>query len=255
LDIPEKPSTSTAIFTFSGWDTDFTLVQTDLTIKAQFAEETRLYEVIFIDGNGRIFDKQYIEYEKAATAPGIPRKAAFGDYAYRFTGWIQDFSNITCDIVVNSRFEKIDRYYTVTFINYDNTILKIQEGVEYLSSATPPEEVPPKPSTEQYVYAFNGWDKDYTAIEGDSELVAQFTESLHPFTVIFLDGNGNVFAEQIVLWGQDGTLPEGTPCKDKDNDYIYTFSGWERLPNNIKENTTIGAVFSTIDRYYCYFLR
>ena len=60
---------------FSGWDKSFDCVKTNLTVKAEFEEQDRYYQVIFIDGNGNVIDIQSVVYLGSATEPSvIPRK-------------------------------------------------------------------------------------------------------------------------------------------------------------------------------------
>ncbi|HOO23392.1 MAG TPA: InlB B-repeat-containing protein, partial [Clostridia bacterium] len=247
---PTKPATVDTVFVFAGWDKEFEKVQENLVITAQYTEEERLYEVIFLDGDGKRFDTQYIGYRKAANNPGgIPTKEYLEDKAYRFTGWDKTFDCITENTTVKALFEEIDRYYQVTFANYDGTELKV-ETVEYLRSATPPDTTPVRDSDPQYEYTFAGWDKDYTRIEGEIIIYATYTASIRYYEVIFLDGDGNVFDSQQIEYATSAAEPLGIPRKAAHDNVAYKFTGWDKDFNNIIEDITINAVFTQIDRYY-----
>ena len=83
-------------FTFTGWDTDFRCVTSDLIVKAQF--DVNYYYVIFV-ADGVVFNTQDIAYGEAALDPGIPTKTG-----HVFAGWDLDFQCITGDLTVNARF-------------------------------------------------------------------------------------------------------------------------------------------------------
>ncbi|MBQ6920485.1 MAG: hypothetical protein IJQ72_01125 [Bacilli bacterium] len=69
--------------------------------------------------------------------------------------------------------ETITNKYTVTFLNYDNSLLfrtEVEEGMPaiYLGST------PVRPETSDYRYEFNGWDKDLSAIYANLATTATY---------------------------------------------------------------------------------
>lgn len=62
--------------------------------------------------------------------------------------------------------------YTVTFKNYDGTVIGTQQ-VQYGQSATAPE-TPKKPSDEKFDYKFDGWDKDFSKVVSDLTVTAVY---------------------------------------------------------------------------------
>lgn len=63
--------------------------------------------------------------------------------------------------------------YTVTFLNYDNSLLfraTVDEGMPAVYEGT----TPTRPETEEYRYEFSGWDKDLTAIYSNLATIAQY---------------------------------------------------------------------------------
>ncbi|MBP3411803.1 MAG: hypothetical protein J6K89_00930, partial [Oscillospiraceae bacterium] len=70
--------------------------------------------------------------------------------------------------------------YTVTFKNYDGTVLQTQtvhkgETAVYTAAA------PVKAHDSKYHYSFKGWDKALTNITSDTTVTAQFTSTAHSF--------------------------------------------------------------------------
>jgi len=247
---PQRQPDIDTVYVFSGWDKEFDCVTENLDVFALYDEETRYYEVIFIDGNGKRFNTQYIEYgQPAAEPPGMPRKDPYGNEAYRFIGWDKDFDCIVEDTVITAQFEAIDRYYEVMFVNYDGTVI-LSQTVEYTFSATPPQETPQREPDNKFVYIFIGWDKPYDCIMEDTVITAVYEMALRPFSVKFIDGDGNIFNEQTVLYGQDASLPQGIPTKSAEGDFAFKFVGWVGQYTNITADTEIFAEFEPVQRYY-----
>jgi hypothetical protein len=68
------------------------------------------YTVVFKDEDGTILDTQEVLKGKGATAPDAPVKEG-----YNFSGWDQDFSNVTKDLEVKATYTA-KRYFTVVFV-------------------------------------------------------------------------------------------------------------------------------------------
>lgn len=119
-------------------------------------------------------------------------------------------------------------YYTVTFVDYDGTVLKT-ETVAGGNSAT----APSNPS--RTGYQFTGWDKSFTNINSDLTVTAQY--SILTFTVTFKDWDGSTIKTQTVNYGGDALAPTGMSREG------YTFKGWDKTFNNVTSNLTINAIY------------
>ena len=87
-------------YLFRGWDISFKKVTSDLEVHAKMEKYT--YEVSFYDFEGNLIETQTVEHNDSAKAPNIDSN----EY-YEFTGWDQDFSNITEDIEVYAQAIKV----------------------------------------------------------------------------------------------------------------------------------------------------
>jgi hypothetical protein len=65
--------------------------------------------------------------------------------------------------------------YTVTWKNYDGSVLKTDTGVVHGTTPTYNGATPQKPEDENFTYTFNGWSPALEAVTGDAEYTAQFT--------------------------------------------------------------------------------
>ena len=161
---------------------------------------------------------------------------------FAFGGWFAaaDFSgdriyDIAPDATGDKTFyAKWTNEFTVTFKDYDGTVLKT-ETVQSGGDATPPED----PVREGY--DFDGWDGDYTGVTEDVTVTA--TYEIKTFTVTFKDLDGTTLKTQTVNWGASATAPT-TPTHSG-----YTFTGWSRDFSNVTDNIEVVAIYSGAANY------
>ncbi len=122
--------------------------------------------------------------------------------------------------------------YTVTFKDWDGSVLKTEQ-VAYNTGATAPTE----PSREGY--RFTGWDKTFDVITGDTEITAQYVKT---WTVTFKDEDGTVLKIEIVDEGT-GAIAPTEPVKEG-----HTFAGWNAAFDNVTEDTVVTATY-TVNQY------
>lgn len=148
--------------------------------------------VIEYYSDGELFNSQTVLYSDIAAATlisDIPEK-----YGYVFTAWTDSDGNkytsssLTSALApangskvkLTAEFESDE--YTVTFVNYDGTVLETK-SVKYSQSASYTGTAPTKPADGDTVYNFSGWDKDITApITSDTVFTAVFDSHTHSFT-------------------------------------------------------------------------
>ena len=121
--------------------------------------------------------------------------------------------------------------YTVTFKDWDGTVLKTQT-VEEGNTAT----APSNPTREGY--DFTGWDKSITNITSNLTVTAQY--SIKTYTVTFKDWDGTTLKTQTVNHGNSATAPSN-PVREG-----YDFTGWDKSITNITSDLTITAQYSKL---------
>ena len=162
---PTKVPTAEFTYTFDKWDIDFTIVTSELNVKAVYKATKNQYKVTFFDDDGvKVINTEYVEYGNSATAPANPTKVPTAEFTYTFDKWDIDFTNVTSELNVKAVYKKTVNKYTVTF--YNGTTLIKTESVEYGSKASAPE--PPFIDG----YEFDKWDKDFSVIYGNLEVYA-----------------------------------------------------------------------------------
>ncbi len=117
--------------------------------------------------------------------------------------------------------------YTVTFVDYNNSIIDIQEVQEGLSAVAP--EAPTRAN-----YAFMGWDTSFANVSGDITVKATY---IRQYTVKFVDYDGAVLKTQVVNSGSAATAPSN-PSRTG-----YDFDAWDKAYTNITANTTVTALY------------
>ena len=219
----EAPADPTRVgYTFTGWDKAFTNITADLVVTAQY--EINTYTVTFKDWDGTVLKTQEVQHGGDAEAPADPTRVG-----YTFTGWDKAFTNITADLVVTAQYEI--NTYTVTFKDWDGTVLKTQE-VQHGGDA----EAPADPT--RVGYTFTGWDKAFTNITADLVVTAQY--SINTYTVTFKDWNGTVLKTQEVQYGGDAEAP-ADPTR-----VGYTFTGWDKAFTNITADLVVTAQYEML---------
>ena len=89
-------------FEFTGWDKSFDNVSSDLEVNAIYEVEGTKYTVTFKDKDGNVISEVEVKEGKAATAPSAPTVEG-----YKFAGWDKTFDNVTSDLIVTAKYEKV----------------------------------------------------------------------------------------------------------------------------------------------------
>lgn len=135
------------------------------------------------------------------------------------------FSNLVYTVT----YELPKATYTVTFVDWNGTVLKTQT-VEEGSSATAPS------NPTRNGYRFTGWLGSYTNVQSNVTVTAQY--SINTYTVTFVDWDGTTLKTQTVNHGSNATAPSN-PTRDG-----YEFTGWDKTFSNITSNLTVTAQYT-----------
>ncbi|OED59032.1 InlB B-repeat-containing protein [Acholeplasma laidlawii] len=249
--LPIKAQTPEFKYEFSGWDKDISSITTSMDVIAQFKEVRRSYTVNFFNGDGSILSSQQVLYGDMAAHPSeVPTQTPAGNDAYKFDGWIEDYSYITENLNVRPKFIRVDRYYEVSFYDaFDKIIDKVQV-VEYLNSAVQPLNNPTKPSSVSEIYTFDGWDQDFTVITGNLEIYPVFKSSPRTYQVTFMIDQDTVYKTVETEYGKTAILPEGIPFKEGTKEIGYKFISWGANYKNITSDTLVYANYQEVAGQY-----
>lgn len=191
-------------YTFKGWDKTFDNITGNTTIKAVY--DINKYTVKFVDFNGVELKKEVVEYNLAATAPATPTRMG-----YIFKNWDKSFDKIIGDITVTAVYEV--NKYSVTFVDWNDVVLKTQNDVAYGTSAI----APVNPIREGYM--FTGWDKAFDNITGDLTIKAIYIAG--KFNVNFNSMGGSSVTSIIGVERDSKIVEPVIPTRTG-----YEFVGW-----------------------------
>ena len=146
-------------------------------------------------------------------------------------------------------------YYTIRFLNWDDTELQntlVLEGTmpSYTGST------PTKPADDDYTYSFNGWSPTIVAATADADYTAQFTATTKP------QGGGDDCENVQAMWLQTGGSDLGEMTTDDATVWTYSAqygavgkkqggaTGWLLTPaNNLSGMESVTLTFSHAHRY------
>lgn len=263
---PQKAADAQYTYAFTGWDTEFADVTSDLKIRPVYEKKVRSYTVVFYDADGaQIGEAQTVAYGEGASVPDpAPVKADTPQYEYIFAGWTGgDVDNIVGDTEFYPTYTETVRKYNVTFIygkvdepgssDYHEVI----QSVEYGASATAPEEeAKAYTGTNTTEYQFAGWEtSNYLNVTGDLTVKAIYRTYDNYFNVTFRDESGALLsAPQYVRYGKDAVvLPDAENIVKQQNvQYTYAFDGWTYDDGSFISDEDFAAIAGgmTIDRDY-----
>ncbi len=148
-------------WTFTGWDADFSSVEHDMVVNAVW--ERTMCTVTF---TGVYSATVLVEYGGDCELPVY--NSASIHYTFTVDGQPWDGTNITSDVTVTVGVAV--NTYTVTFVDWDGTVLSEQQ-VSHGAAASAPAD-PTRAG-----YTFIGWDKDFSKITANLTVTALYEQN------------------------------------------------------------------------------
>ena len=155
---------------------------------------------------------------------------------YEFLGWFTGFdvndgqftstTPVYDDLQLVARWRSlIPETYTITWVNYDGSVLEIDKNVVYGKMPTYDGRTPSKPSDLKYSYTFSGWSPDITVATEDKTYVAQYSNSTVKHIITFDVGQyGEVSENSITIDGGDSINAPSIDYTDVPENFVL--SGW-----------------------------
>ena len=185
------------------------------------------YIITFCNDDGTILQQDTLELgEMPEYRRGIPTKDSTEQYNYTFIGWNQELVPATKDVTYYAQYEENINVYDVTFYDWDGTLLQ-NSMVNYGEMPVYTGITPTRESDAQYTYTFTGWSPELSVVTGAQSYTAQYEATLNQYDVTFYNWNGEVLQSTMVDYGAMPEYLGVTPTKPEDDQYVYTFSGWE----------------------------
>ncbi len=131
--------------------------------------EVVYYTVTFLNYDGTVLAKVDVPCGDSAVYDGeTPAKPSDTYLSYTFSSWSADLSCVTQDMTVFPLFTAAQRLYTVTFLDYDGTVLDTATVPYGASAAYGGHITPSRPGNSLYRKVFSTWDKDLSSILDDT---------------------------------------------------------------------------------------
>ncbi len=252
---PVKPSTDSTSYVFDSWVTDSIPygdpITCDVNYTASYTDSTRQYNITWMDYDGRVLNVSKVKYGDTPAYPlPDPQRESDANYSYSFKGWTPEIVPVSSDATYNAVYETVSLNYTVKWVNYNGAVLEVDKVAP---GAVPSYDgaVPTKPSDTQWAYVHSGWDSGIEGIYYDTPAcmdvtyTATFTSAPRAYTVQWSDYDGKVLYKESVNYGETPTYRGTTPTREADQQYKYTFSGWDPEVSPVTGDITYFPEFST----------
>ena len=246
-------------------------VTKNITLRAVYTNKPRTvtitYHYNFTDKDGNYNDAIFEDdnHPKNTTATvksleGVNFKAPTG---YKFLGWAttRDSNKIEyaagAPVFVDANGDN-DLYavwqvktYTVTWKNWNGTVLETDTDVEYNSDPRYDGKNPTRAADAQYTYTFKGWDKPLEKVTKDVTYTAVYEETINKYTVTWVNWDNNELEkDEDVPYGADPEYDGDTPTKAADAQYSYKFTGWNPAVYPVTGDVTYKAQFEAVTNTY-----
>lgn len=235
----------------------------DMNVEAVF--KLGSHTVKFNNFDGNTLKTETLLYGSKPTPPADPNRPETAQFKYIFEGWTDQNGNwwsssytITSDTVFTAQYDDETQKYTVTWKNYDGSVIDTYTDVPYGTKPSYNGTTPTRPSDNDndYYYAFAGWSPSTDEpIQGDKEFVAQFAITYRYYTVKWVNpgAEDNPLEVDEVRFETQPDYDEATngipvhPSQNIDPEYEYTFIGWSaKVTDPAKLDTELEKVTGSI---------
>lgn len=157
----------------------------NVTLSAQWTVKT--YTITWQDDEGNVIDTTVVNHGEVP-AHADPVKDSTDECDYVFKGWSPVPEAATADATYSATFEEVKKAFTITWVNYDGTVLETDEDVPYGTKPSYDGATPEKADEDGIAYLFDGWDPDpESTITENKTYTAKFIEQ-YTITYVFNGG-------------------------------------------------------------------
>lgn len=247
---PAKEGNAQYSYTFSGWTPEISEVTGDVTYKAVYEQKVNQYAVTWKNWDGKILVTDTVDYGDVPEYKGdIPSREGDAEHTYVFSGWTPEITAVTEDAEYTAAFVESVNTYTVTWKNWDGTVLEQDEDIAYGATPEYSGVTPVREGDAQYSYSFKGWTPQVDTVTGDITYTAVYEQTTNEYTITWKNGD-IVLKEEQIPYGTTPVYSGETPIKEGNAQYSYTFSGWAPEIVSVTEDAVYTAEFEeTVNTY------
>ncbi|MBE6518963.1 MAG: hypothetical protein E7Z70_05430 [Thermoplasmata archaeon] len=170
---PAMTPTAQYTYNFLGWTPKVTAVTGNITYTAQYEEVLNEYKVTWVNQNGTVLKQETLTYGATPAYSGTPTMERDGQYTYTFREWTPAISNVEGDSTYFAVYNTEVNKYTVTWKNWDGTILRTQ-SIPYGTAPSYSGITPIKATPVDQKHSWNGWSPEIVPVTGDATYTATF---------------------------------------------------------------------------------
>ncbi|MCR5067645.1 MAG: BspA family leucine-rich repeat surface protein [Erysipelotrichaceae bacterium] len=219
---PSKAATPQYTYTFSGWTPEIVPVTGEATYTATYTPTLRSYTITWKNDDGSLIDTTTVAYGETPTHAD-PSKAATPQYTYTFSGWTPEIVPVTGEATYTATYNPTLRSYTITWKNDDGSII---DTTTVAYGTVPSHADPVKPADDQYTYTFTGWTPQVVAVTGEATYTATYSSTVNTYLIRFYNYDDTMLQSSQVAYGELPKYTGPTPTRPDDDQYTYTFRGW-----------------------------
>ena len=155
--------------------------KSESSIETSSVDNNTYYKIIWLNYDNSLLymDDKVLEGFVPEYKGDIPIKTGNKQFSYVFTGWSPNLVPAYSNATYIAQFEEHVNEYTVTWKNYDNSVLK-EEKYTYGSIPEYKGDEPSKPEDDENAYKFDGWSPSIKGVEGDQTYTATFKNVASP---------------------------------------------------------------------------
>ena len=261
---PSRGGSAEWTYTFAGWDKEITAVKSDVTYKATYTQTKNKYDVEFVDEDGTTPLKvnysgqevNSVKYDYGTAAADIvrpqnPEKAATPEYTYTFAGWTPAIADVKDNATYKATYSRAKNKYTIKFVDYNGDVIS---SAEYEYGKTAADIVrpsnPSRTATAEWTYTFTGWTPAIVDVTGNATYTANYSATKNKYTVTWKNIGQIIETDTGVEYGTTPSYDGATPTKGADQQYTYTFEGWDPEVETVKGDATYNAKYNnTLNKY------
>ena len=240
-----KKKTIALLFTSS-------LMATSLLIGCNNANNKKGFTIKWVDYDQTVLEvDENVEEGVIPTYDSpVPTRASSESSTFVFTGFTPKVIPAYEDATYTATYNEIKRAFTVTWLNYDDTVLEVDNNVPLNQKPQYNGETPTKPKTDQYTYTFAGWDKDINEpVKNDITFTALFSHTTNKYNVTW-ENEGTVLKVDELEYGETPVYQGEEPEKASTDKLSFTFSGWSPEIVTVTKDVTYYAQFESSPRKY-----
>lgn len=212
-------------YDFTGWSPALGKVTSDVTYTATYEAKQIKYTITFEQDGGVEIERHLLARDEVPVCENTPTR----------TGYILQWSpNDPAPVTGNQTYTATwlpapPETYTITFKNYDGTVLKKANGTDdavytVTADGTPIYDgtTPTKTVNEgkEYEYAFTGWKPTLAPATTNATYVAQFSEKAKTYTINFYNEDDEILKTENLAWGATPTPPA---VSKTETGYTFTY--------------------------------